>query len=190
MKKLFYAAIAISVSLTSCGEKEPESDDSTESNAQENTSENQEVEVEEEIVMVDGYAYYGIEEMNADGAVSIEEMNAIVDSTGTFEGKVKAQLAGVCQKAGCWVTLENPGKEEMRVFFGEHDFFVPIDTEIGKEVILQGKTDVDTFSVEFQKHLLDDEVEAGNEVSQEAYDAITEDKIETSFIATGILITP
>lgn len=188
MKKLFYIAIAFGVMFTACGETTEETDtteaDDAGQPAEQTTAE------EEEVVLIDGYAYYGIEEMNAEGAVTIEEMNAIVDSTGEFEGKVKAQLAGVCQKAGCWVTLENPGKDEIRVFFGEHDFFVPIDTEIDKEVILQGKTEVDTFTVEFQKHLLDDEVEAGNEVPQEAYDAITEDKIETSFIATGILIKP
>ena len=188
MKKLFYIAIAFGVTFASCAETTEETETTTE--AEETTETTEVATEEEEVVMVDGYAYYGIEEMNAEGAVTVEEMNAIVDSTGTFEGKVTAQLAGVCQKAGCWVTLENPGKEEIRVFFGEHDFFVPIDTEIGKDVILQGKTEIDTFSVEFQKHLLDDEVEAGNEVPQEAYDAITEDKIETSFIATGILITP
>lgn len=181
--------VAFGVTLTSCGENTDAADDSKDTSTEANHSEEENVETEA-VVMVDGYAYYGIEEMNSEGAISIEEMNAIVDSTGTFEGKVKAQLAGVCQKAGCWVTLVNPGKDDIRVFFGEHDFLVPIDTEIGKEVILQGKTDVDTFTVEFQKHLLDDEAASGNEVPQSAYDEITEDKIEMSFIATGILITP
>jgi hypothetical protein len=188
MKKVFFIALAFGMFFTSCSEATEETN--TEENTEAQPAEEETVEVEEEVVIVDGYAYYGIEEMNAEGAISIEEMNAIVDSTGAFEGKVVAQLAGVCQKAGCWVTLENPGKDPVRVFFGDHDFFVPINTQIGKDVILQGKTDIDTFTVAFQKHLLDDEVAAGNEVPQEAYDAITEDKIETSFIATGILIQP
>lgn len=180
-------AVAFGLFFTSCGEttEETTAEENTEHEATEQEGSN-----EEEIVMVDGYQYYGIEEMTADGAISIEEMNATVDSLGAFEGKVKAQLAGVCQKAGCWVTLVNPDGEDIRVFFGDHDFVVPIDTELGKEVILQGKTDIDTFTVEFQKHLLDDEAASGNEVPQSAYDAITEDKIETSFIATGILIKP
>lgn len=187
MKKIIFPIAVASLLMVSCGEANDDTvkDDST--TAHEQSEGDNSV---EEKIMIDGYAYYGIKEMNSEGAVSIEEMNAMVDSLGMFEGKVKAQLAGVCQKAGCWVTLVNPDGDDIRVFFGEHDFLVPIDTEIGKEVILEGKTDVDTFTVEFQKHLLDDEAASGNEVPQEAYDAITEDKVETSFIATGILIKP
>lgn len=186
MKKALFPLALAAILFTSCGESTSETtNNESTTNQQVDTTENS-----TEVVMVDGYAYYGIKEMNADGAISLQEMNAIVDSTGFFEGKVKAQLAGVCQKAGCWVTLVNPDGEDIRVFFGEHDFLVPIDTEIGKEVILEGKTEVDTFTVEFQKHLLDDEVAAGNEVPQSAYDEITEDQINTSFIATGILIKP
>ncbi|CAG5087539.1 DUF4920 domain-containing protein [Parvicella tangerina] len=188
MKKLIYITAAVGFAFTACSEQAPETETSNEPHTKQEVADNETTDTPE-VVMVDGYAYYGIEEMTPEGAVSVEEMNAIVDSTGGFEGKVKAQLGGVCQKAGCWVTIVNPGEEEeIRVFFGEHDFVVPIDTELGKEVILQGKTDIDTFTVEFQKHLLDDEAASGNEVPQSAYDAITEDKIETSFIATAILI--
>lgn len=188
MKKTLYFAFVLSMFATSCSE--PNEEASTENGSESNNIEQDETSNESEVKMIDGYYYYGIKELNPQGAISIEEMNSIVASSGSFEGKISAKLAGVCQTAGCWVTLENPGKEPMRVFFGAHDFFVPTNTAIGKEVILEGKTDIDTFTVDFQKHLLDDEVAAGNEVPQEKYDAITADKIETSFIASGILIKP
>lgn len=188
MKKICYFAFVLGIFITSCTGSTEET--STENDAENKTVDQDETSTEAEVKIIDGYHYYGIKELDPQGAISIEEMNAIVASSGSFEGKISAQLAGVCQTAGCWVTLENPGQEPMRVFFGAHDFFVPTNTAIGKEVILEGKTDIDTFTVEFQKHLLDDEVAAGNEVPQEKYDEIKEDKIETSFIASGILIKP
>lgn len=186
MKKVIYSFLAFSMLFISCSEEAETEISEAESIETSEATEN----AEEEVMMVDGYAYYGIEELTPEGAITMNEMQAQVDSLGSFEGKISAKLSAVCQKAGCWVMIENPGKQPMRVFFGAHDFFIPIDTEVGKEVILSGHTDIDTFTVEFQKHLLEDEIEAGNEVSQEDFDAITEDKLEMSFIATGILIKP
>lgn len=184
MKKIFYSALMIGLVLQSCGEQAQE-----ETTAAETTHEEGNV-TEDDAVMVDGYAYYGIKEMTAEGAVSVEEMQAMIDSTGAFEGKINTKLAGVCKKAGCWVTIENPSGEPIRVVFGEHAFFVPIDTEEGKDVIIEGVATIDTTSIDMQKHFLDDAKEAGKEVSQADYDAITADKIEISFNASGILIKP
>lgn len=185
MKKIFYSALCLGLLMTSCAEANNE--ETTTESAGEHT---EELVTEEDAVMVDGYAYYGIKEMTPAGAISVAEMKSQIDSTGAFEGKINTTLAGVCKKAGCWVTIENPGGEPIRVVFGEHDFFVPVNTEEGKEVIIEGVAKVDTTSIELQKHFLDDAKEAGKEVSQADYDAITEDKVEISFNATGILIKP
>lgn len=183
MKKLIYSVFVFSLLLQSCGEQKSETKETT-------STEVVQEEVTEEVVMVDGYAYYGILPMDAQGAVSVAEMNALIDSTGAFSGKIKTNLAAVCKKAGCWVTIENSNGEPIRVMFGEHDFFVPIDTPEGKEVIIEGYAKMDTTSIDMQKHFLDDDKEAGETVSQEAYDAITAPLVEVSFIASGILIKP
>jgi hypothetical protein len=44
------------------------------------------------------------------------------------------------------------------------------------------------MDVDMQKHLLDDAAEAGEEVSQADYDAITEDKLELVFDCESILV--
>jgi hypothetical protein len=182
MKKVIYTVVAFALLLQSCGEaKEETTEVSTETHAADST-------VVEEKVMVDGYEYYGIKEMDTQGGVSVEEMKAIIDSTGAFEGKINTTLFGVCKKAGCWVTIDNPGGEPIRVVFGEHAFFVPVDTQEGREVIIEGMAVMDTTSVDMQKHFLDDAKEAGQEVPQSAYDEITEPLVEISFNATGILI--
>jgi len=133
------------------------------------------------------YDYYGTKELTPDGAVSVEEMLAVIEKDSIFKGKIKSNLAAVCKTAGCWVTLPNPKGEPIRVFFGDHDFFVPTDTPEGAEVILEGETYVQTSSVEIQQHLLEDEYGVGN-VPQEKLDAITGELIEIGFYASGILI--
>ncbi len=133
------------------------------------------------------YDYYGTKELTADGAISVEEILVILKKEGTFKGKIKSTLAAVCKTAGCWVTLPNPNGEPIRVFFGDHDFFVPTDTPEGVEVILEGETYVQTSTIEIQQHLLEDEYGVGN-VPQEKLDAITGDLVEIGFDASGILI--
>ena len=184
MKKVIYSVFACTLLLKACGEqKEAEVKDENKTE----TTHEEEVVVEEK-VMVDGYEYYGIKEMDSQGGVSVEEMIATIDSTGAFEGKINTALFGVCKKAGCWVTIDNPGGEPIRVVFGEHAFFVPVDTKEGREVVIEGVAVMDTTSIEMQKHFLDDAKETGQEVPQSAYDEITEPLVEVSFNATGILI--
>ena len=80
------------------------------------------------------------------------------------------------------------GEDDIRVMFGEHDFFVPVDTDESLEIVLAGYAQVDTVSIDMQKHFLDDEVEAGESISQDQYDAVTEDLVKVSFVASGILL--
>lgn len=134
------------------------------------------------------FVLYGHSEIEADGnAISVEEMNEKIASTGAFEGKVNVNIDQVCQKAGCWITFNNGEAKAIRVFFRDH-FTIPTNTASGTEAILYGKANVDTISIDFQKHLLDDAVENGEEVAQEEYDSITEDLIETTFDCESILV--
>jgi len=134
------------------------------------------------------YTLYGYVDIAADGQeTSLDEMNTVVESTGTFEGKVEVIINEVCKKAGCWITFENEGYDPVRVFFKDH-FTIPIETPAGTEAIVYGRAIQDTLTVEFQKHLLDDAAEKGREVTKAEYDAITADKIEVTFDCEAILI--
>ncbi len=134
------------------------------------------------------YTLYGHTDISADGSeTSLDEMNTIIESTGTFKGKVAVTISEVCKKAGCWMTFENGDYDPIRVFFRDH-FTIPINTASGTNAIVYGIATQDTLTVEFQKHLLDDAAEHGKKVEQSEYDAITEDKIEVTFDCESILI--
>ncbi|MEZ4923272.1 MAG: DUF4920 domain-containing protein [Crocinitomicaceae bacterium] len=188
MKKLFvFAALPITMFMVSCGgdaEEATENDETTDSTA---------VVEDESTLAFDGvdkgaYTLYGHTDIDEAGAVSTVEMFTHYESTGEFTDKVTVSIANVCQKAGCWITFagQNEG-DEIRVVFRDH-FTIPIETPAGTEAILLGSLISDTISVDMQKHYLDDAKEAGQEVAQEEYDAITEDKIELSFDCESILV--
>jgi hypothetical protein len=137
---------------------------------------------------VDGYEFYGLAEVKPSEAFTVEEMVLAIQEKGSFDGNVSAVLDGVCKKMGCWVTMVNKSGESVRVRFKDHEFGVPTDTPEGTEAVLRGIGTIDTTTIDLQKHYLDDAKEAGQEVSQKEYDAITEDLIEVSFISDGILV--
>lgn len=205
MKKIIYSLFVFAgLALTSCSEK---GDTHKEENGHENheghnhedhahnedhnhdhAAYNDSSEVEKPNFPVEGYEFYGMAEVKPAEAVTVEEMVAKINETGSFDGNVSAVLDGVCKKMGCWVTMVNKNGESVRVRFKDHEFGVPTDTPEGQEVVLRGVGTMDTTTVDMRKHYLDDAKEAGQEVSQEQYDAITEDLIEISFISDGILV--
>ncbi len=197
MKKVIYSAMVFgAIALSSCGNEGKENHETNEHHDESahheegEHAEHVEEDIEEEVVSfpVEGYEFYGVAEVKPDEAVTVEEMVAIVEDKGNFEGNVSAVLDGVCKKQGCWVTMKNKNGESVRVRFKDHSFGVPTDTPEGTLVVLRGVATMDTTTVELQKHFLDDAKEAGEEVSQEDYDAITDDIIEVSFISDGILV--
>jgi len=178
------------VLFSSCGGGEAE--ENTEENSTDSTEVTEETVEEENEIAFDGteagdYLLYGHTEITADDAVTVEDMMTQFNEAGSFSDKVSISIDQVCQKAGCWITFKNNEDEEIRVFFRDH-FTIPIETASGTDAVLYGDLVMDTLSVDFQKHLLDDAKEAGDEVSQEEYDAITEDKIEASFDCESILV--
>ena len=135
----------------------------------------------------DSSYFIGLEEFEHSSASDIDQMLDSFFIDGGYEGQVSGKLHAVCQKAGCWITMQSSNKEEIRIFFKDH-FTIPIETPIGSDVVINGIAKHDIFTIEDQKHLLDDSREAGNDVSEEEYNAITEYKYEISFEATGIII--
>ena len=105
-----------------------------------------------------------------------------VSSLATAGGAlVKATVAEVCPKKGCWMSVNGtkPG-EKVRVTFKDYGFFVPTQL-VGKEVALQGNYVKHVESVEEQKHLLKDANRPQAEI-----DAVTKPKETLRFIAIGV----
>lgn len=100
----------------------------------------------------------------------------------TINEKFYTTINSVCQSKGCWMILELPGVEDVRVKFKDYGFFVPKDI-VGKEVIVRGRAYVEETSVEEQKHFAKD---AGKSIDEIV--SIREPEKSFGFIADGILI--
>ncbi|MEO9546618.1 MAG: DUF4920 domain-containing protein [Crocinitomicaceae bacterium] len=183
---------ALPLAMISCGSDAETTDETTDAPATDSIEVVNEEVVEENTLAFDGveagdYTLFGYSEITAENAVSSDEMFAQFEETGAFNDKVAVTINEVCKKAGCWITFKDSKDNDVRVFFKDH-FGIPTETASGTEAILYGSLVMDTVTVDFQKHLLDDAKEAGEEVAQSEYDAITEDKIEASFECESILV--
>ena len=111
----------------------------------------------------------------------LAEKYKIMSSTDTIKVKIIATIKEVCQKKGCWMTVQM-GEDEVMVKFKDYAFFMPKDIA-GREVIMEGKAYTEVTSVEDQRHFAED---AGE--SPEAIAAITETKKTYTFLSNGVLV--
>lgn len=126
--------------------------------------------------------FYG-EKINAENAVSVNEMQAELLSEGSFEGKVRGEIKEVCTNKGCWMTISLPDGELMRVTFKDYGFFVLTDSQ-GYPVILEGKATKSVTDVAALRHFAED---AGK--SEKEIEAIQADEESFTFEATGVIIS-
>ena len=130
------------------------------------------------------YASYGAKIDKKDpmsASEALQEFNNL-KSGDSVDLKFTSSIKGVCKKKGCWMILELPKGEDVRVTFKDYDFFVPKDSEEA-EVIVQGKAFLNKISVEDQKHYAEDEGKPEAEIA-----AITSPKLTKAFVATGVLL--
>jgi len=130
------------------------------------------------------YAFFG-DSITDDKAISNEEMLSKYDKLkpgDTINIKFKSKVKNVCQKKGCWMTLDLSSKKEVFVKFKDYAFFVPKNAQ-NQEVIVNGKAFVSIETVEELKHYAKDEGK-----SQAAIDSIVAPKTNYSFMADGVLI--
>ncbi|MEW5675712.1 DUF4920 domain-containing protein [Flavobacterium enshiense] len=131
------------------------------------------------------YAVFGDSISDKDVLTNAEMMTKFKDlkETDTIQVKFKSKINGVCQKKGCWMTMDLGEEKEAFVKFKDYGFFVPMNAE-NQEAIVSGKAFVSVESVADQKHYAKD---AGK--SQVAIDSITQPKVTYSFMADGVLIS-
>jgi hypothetical protein len=122
------------------------------------------------------------EEINDSEVVSLEVLISELDQDGEFEGKVTGEIKEVCAMKGCWMTIDLPNGETMRVTFKDYGFFVPKNSQ-GFPVVIEGVALKKVTDVATLKHYAED---AGK--SKEEIDAITAPKLEYAFEAIGVII--
>jgi len=124
---------------------------------------------------------YG-EYVSGDDAVSVADMFRTLQHTGQFQGKVIGEINEVCKSKGCWMTLELPDGNKMRVTFKDYGFFVPTKSS-GYMAIVDGKASKTITDVETLRHFAEDEGLSSEEVQK-----INTPKEEYTFEAEGVLI--
>jgi hypothetical protein len=93
----------------------------------------------------------------AKGATGGKEVASCGSATSDESGKlvrVSGTVSAVCQKAGCWMSLQD-GTAEARIFMKDHAFVVPKDI-VGKRAEVEGMLRAKTVSAGFAKHLAED----------------------------------
>ena len=95
---------------------------------------------------------------------------------------VTGKVTDVCDKKGCWMTVQTDNNEKFFVKMKDYAFFVPTALK-GKNVVLEGAAETKVISVDEQKHYAEDAKK-----SQAEIDAITKPQEETRFVATGIKV--
>ncbi len=95
---------------------------------------------------------------------------------------VTGKVTEVCDKKGCWMTVQTDNNEKFFVKMKDYAFFVPTALK-GKNVVLEGAAETKVISVDEQKHYAEDAKK-----SQAEIDAITKPQEEIRFVATGIKV--
>lgn len=165
MKKTLIYSLMIALIGFSCQQKTAE--------VTEPTSEAEKVETAE--------GKYGAD-INDSGLVTLAELVTELESKDEFQGKVVGQIKEVCSKKGCWMTIDLPNGQIMRVTFKDYGFFVPLNSS-GYPVVIEGIATKKVTDVATLRHFAED---AGK--SKEEIEKITESKQEYVFEAIGVII--
>lgn len=138
-------------------------------------------ETKQELTATPVSGQYGAELMQ-DDIVSTAEMISVVEKNGDFEGKISGTIKEVCTKKGCWLSMDLPSGESMRVTFKDYGFFVPTTSQ-GYPIILEGKAIMTETDVATLRHYAEDGGQSEEEVGK-----ITDPKREITFEAVGVVI--
>ncbi|MEM9687808.1 MAG: DUF4920 domain-containing protein [Bacteroidota bacterium] len=130
------------------------------------------------------YQAFGAE-ISSEKALTVSDVSrkyANLKDGDTVTVKFKGEINEVCQKKGCWMTIDLDKEQTVMVRFKDYGFFVPMNAG-AHETIVEGKAFVRETSVEELQHYAKD---AGK--SEEEIAAITTPKRELAFEASGVLI--
>ncbi|MCC2591634.1 DUF4920 domain-containing protein [Chryseobacterium sp. MFBS3-17] len=116
-------------------------------------------------------------------AMSAAQLDKKLKKSGKLNNvAVKGKVTDVCEKKGCWLTVETENNERFFVKMKDYAFFVPTAL-VGKNVVLEGTAENKITSVDELKHYAEDAKK-----SQAEIDAITKPQEEIRFLASGIKV--
>lgn len=103
-------------------------------------------------------------------------------SAGPVEGIISGEVVEVCPNKGCWIKMKMDNDKVVTVKMKDYGFFVPVALT-GKKIMVEGRFENVTTSVEELKHLAEDAKKPQSEI-----DKITEPKQEIKVVANGIKV--
>ena len=126
-------------------------------------------------------SYFG-DTITMDGAVPADQLIAQMRGRDTVNIKLTGKVDEVCQKKGCWMTMNIGNNKTMQIRFKDYGFFVPKDAP-GKTAYIQGFAFTETTSVADLQHYAEDAGKSKEEIAK-----ITEPQVNLSFEANGVII--
>ncbi|MCW3103428.1 MAG: hypothetical protein JWO09_1868 [Bacteroidetes bacterium] len=161
MKKLVFLSVIGAFLLSACGDNK---------------------EVKNETAAADTSLQYFGDSITQEGAIPSTELAAKMQGQDSMKVKLTGTITEVCQKKGCWMTMNIGNDKTMQVKFKDYAFFVPKDAS-GKTVFLEGVAFTDTTSVAELQHYAEDGGKSKEEIAK-----ITEPEISISFEASGVIL--
>jgi len=122
------------------------------------------------------------EDITADNAIAAVKLTELLEGKETVEVKLTGDVAAVCQMSGCWMDIALGDGEIIHVTLKDDSFLLPKDAA-GKKAVIEGVATYEEIPVDMLKHMAEDEGR-----TQEEIDAITEPKLEYTFIAKGVIL--
>ncbi|WKV12363.1 DUF4920 domain-containing protein [Marivirga harenae] len=166
MKNIFVSILVVAVGFTACSQKD----------SSEKTSEAEE---KQAVEMEKTDAFLG-ESFSIENEIQLASLVREMDSNDSVMAVVEAKVTEVCQAKGCWMKVDLPNGESMRVTFKDYGFFMPKDLA-GKSVKMVGTAKKEETDVETLKHFAEDGGKSEEEIAE-----ITEPRMDYKFVASGV----
>lgn len=166
MKKIFLSILVAAILTNACDQKQ-DSEQSKE------VTEKATIEIEE------NNDFLG-ESFDVENEIELRDLVSDINSYDSVMAVVEAKVTEVCQAKGCWMKVELPNGESMRVTFKDYGFFMPKDLA-GSSVKMVGIAKIEETDVETLKHFAEDAGKSEEEIAQ-----ITEPKMDYKFVASGV----
>jgi hypothetical protein len=130
---------------------------------------------------VDDDGFYG-EKFDSSVAIPSEKLSSAFLDENKVKLTVSGKIAASCTHSGCWMDIDLGNDQIMNVTFKDGDFTIPLDAS-GSETTIHGIAYRELVPAERLRAYARDEGKSEEEVN-----AITEDRWEYTFVASGVTI--
>jgi hypothetical protein len=166
MKKLFLSIMVLSIITNACNQKE--------------SSEQTNEVADKEVVKTEAGSEFLGESFAIENEIQLANLVNDMKSNDSVMAVVEAKVTEVCQSKGCWMKVDLPNGESMRVTFKDYGFFMPKDLA-GKSVKMSGIAKIEETDIATLKHFAEDGGKSEEEIAQ-----ITEPRMDYKFVVSGV----